>query len=374
MKIGFIGDLILSPDLVIHEKISALLRRNDLNIANLEAPFIREGMRPVLKSGLHQQVSGPGMLHDLNIKAVSLANNHMKDYGPEGIEFTQKVLSQNGIQCFGAGSNLEEALRPARLQLENQSLHIWGFMQRFYSKRHFATAHSGGTAELKRELMIRELESSDADIKIVYNHWNLELESYPEPVNKDLAEALSRHSNVVVGSHPHCIQGIQTAGNALIFHSLGNFSMPALEYSGTTLVEYPEMSRESMIITVDLEATKPQYDIHPITLDRSGSVVSMPDQEKRRQILSRIQTLSEPLAPGYKNYRHFYKQHRKRKLMPIQVKNPYLNRLRLFAYFSFIGMLQFAEGKLARFLSKIGWLDRVKRGFSGILDYIHSNR
>ena len=374
MKIGFIGDLILSPGLVIHEKITALLRCNDLNVANLEAPFIQEGMRPVLRSGLHQLVSGPGMLHDLNIKAVSLANNHMKDYGQEGIEFTQQLLAQEGIQFFGAGSNLEEALRPARFEFENQSLNIWGFMQRFYSKRHFATAHSGGTAELRKEHMIRQLDNSDADIKIVYNHWNLELESYPEPVNKDLAEELARHSTVVVGSHPHCMQGFQTAGNALIFHSLGNFSMPALEYSGTTLVEYPEMSRESMMVTIDLGGTTPQYDLHPITLDRSGSVVSVPDQEKRKQILSRIQTLSEPLALDYKNYRRFYRQNRKRKLMPTQVKNRFLNRVRLFSYFGFLRMLHFAERNLARFLSKIGWLDRVKRWFSGILDYIHSNR
>ena len=374
MKIGFIGDLILSPELVIHEKITALLRGNDFNVANLEAPFIHKGKRPVLKSGLHQLVSDPGMLHDLNIKAVSLANNHMKDYGPEGIELTQKVLSQHGIQFFGAGSSLEEAIRPAKLQIENQSLHFWGFMQRFYAKRHFATAHSGGTAELKRELMIRELDSSEADIKIVYNHWNLELESYPEPVNKDLAEELARHCTLVIGSHPHCIQGIQTSGNALIFHSLGNFSMPALDYSGTTLVEYPEISRESMIVTITLEGKKPHYDIHPITLDRSGSVVSCPDKEKKKQILSRIDTISEPLALGYKNYLHFYKQNKKRKLMPTQVKNRYLNRFRLFSYFSFIRMLQFVEGNLARFLSKIGLLGPVKRWFSGILDYIHSNR
>jgi len=374
MKIGFIGDLILSPKLVIDEQITALLRRNDFNVANLEAPFIKKEMHPEMRSGLHQLVSGPGMLHDLNIKAVSLANNHILDYGPEGIEFTQQVLAQHEIQFFGAGSSLEEALRPARLLLDNQSLDIWGFMQRFYSKRHFATSHSEGTAELKKEAMIRELESSDADIKIVYNHWNLEMESFPEPVNKDLAEELARHSTLVVGSHPHCIQGIQTAGNALIFHSLGNFSMPALDYSGTTLIEYPEISRESLIITVALDGTPPPYDIHPIILDRSGTVVSSPDKEKRAQILSRVHRLSEPLALGYNHYRQFYKQNKTRKLMPTQVKNRHLNRFRLFSYFSFIRMLQFVEGNLARFLRKIGLLDRVKRWFSGILDYIHANR
>jgi len=374
MKIGIVGDLILSDHLKIDNKLLDILQSTDLNIANLEAPFIRKGMKPVLSTGLHQLATDCKMLHQLNIKAVSLANNHMCDFGIEGVSITRQMLSDQGIAHFGAGNNLEEALCPAELSIDGRSIAVWGFMQRYASGRHFATSGSGGVAEWHKKLVMPALKDSQADIKIIYNHWNQEFENYPEPVNKLLAEEAARYCNLLIGSHSHCLQGIQSMGQSNIFYGMGNFSMPALEYAGASLIEYPEISRDSMILVLDLDEADPGYNIHPIRVDQSGCLISDPPMEEALRVQSHLQTISEALQKDYASYRKFYKAHKQRKLLPTQVRNQHLNRLRLWFYYRADRLIRYSEKNIASLLNRAGLLNFVKRRMSSLLDYLHSNR
>ena len=374
MKIGIVGDLILSDRLKIDQALLDILHGTDLNIANLEAPFVRKGMKPELKAGLHQLVKDCKTLKQLNIAAVSLANNHICDFGPSGLEMTRQVLNDHGIFHFGAGSNLEKALQPAEINLLNSRIHCWGFMQKYASGRHFATMRKSGVAELRRNLILPELLGSDAPVKIVYMHWNQEFESYPEPVNKLLAEELSQHCNLIVGSHSHCLQGIQSANQSLIFHGMGNFSMPALPYAGTTLMEYPPLSRQAMIMIAQLDGTTPDYTIHPIQVDHSGCLISDPAKGEANKIRSHLHSISEPLQEDYKVYRKFYNANKQRRLLPTQVRNRQLNRIRLWLYYGMDRCIRYTERILASLLARMGLLNYVKRRFTRLLDYIQSNR
>jgi hypothetical protein len=374
MKIGIVGDLILSDHLKIDKPLRDILRSTDLNIANLEAPFIREGMKPALKAGLHQLVEDCHILQDLNIKAVSLANNHMCDFGSEGIEITRQVLKDHGIAHFGAGSKLEEALEPAEISIRNKKVALWGFMQRYASGRHFATSASGGVAELRKDQVISVLKESDADIKIIYNHWNQEFENYPDPVNKLLAEEAAQYCDLLIGSHSHCLQGIQSTGKSNIFYGMGNFSMPALEYAGTRLIEYPEISRSSMLVVLNLDEPDPSYTIHPIRLDQSSCLISDPVKAEAEKVHLHLQSISEALQKPYSSYRKFYNANKQRKLLPTQVRNRHLNRFRLWLFYGTDRILRYSERKLAALLNCLGLLGFVKRRISNLLQYLHSNR
>lgn len=374
MRIGIVGDLILSDRMKIDPGLLDILRNTDLNIANLEAPFIRKGMKPVLAAGLHQLTGDCRLLHQMNIRAVSMANNHMCDFGSEGIRFTQQVLDEQGIAHFGAGNNLEEARRPALLTIRNRKVALWGFMQRYASGRHFATSSSAGVAELRKDLVLKTLNESRADVKIIYNHWNQEFEHFPEPFNKLLAEEVARHCQLVIGSHSHCLQGIQPAGQSRIFYSLGNFSMPAMEYAGTRLIKYPGVSRDSMIVELTLHKDDMEYTVHPIQLDENGCLVTVPTEGEADRIRKQLQLISGALQMDYAQYRKFYKKHKQRKLLPTQVRNPYLNRLRLWFFYKADGLVRYSEIKLARILKHMGLLNYMKRRMSRILDYLHTNR
>lgn len=374
MRIGIVGDLILSDQLKVDNSLLDILQSTDFNIANLEAPFIRKGMKPVLSTGLHQLTEDCKLLHQLNIQAVSLANNHINDFGPEGIRITTQMLKDQGIAHFGAGANLKEALCPAELSVNGKKIALWGFMQKYASRRHFATSASAGVAELRRNLIIPALKDSQADIKIIYNHWNQEFENYPEPVNKLLAEEASHYCNLLIGSHSHCLQGMQLNKQSGIFYGMGNFSMPALEYAGASLIEYPEISRDSMIVVVNLDPPGQDYNIHPVQLDKSACLVRDPDRKENERILSRLHLISEALSKDYKSYRRFYKSHKQRKLLPTQVRNPCINQLRLWIFYRTDRLVRYSERNIASLLDRLGLLSFVKRRISGLLDYLHSNR
>lgn len=95
----------------------------DIRIANLEAPIVENPGSPADKVIRMKQPTETALwLKNLKIDAVSLANNHMLDWGKEGLEQTLEFLSQTEIKYTGAGENLEEAMKPVILEVEGRKI------------------------------------------------------------------------------------------------------------------------------------------------------------------------------------------------------------------------------------------------------------
>jgi len=150
--------------------------------------------------------------------------------------------------------------------------------------------------------------------------------------------------------------------------------MPALEYAGTRLIEYPEISRSSMLVVLNMDETDQSYTIHPIHLDQSACLVSSPVKEEAEIVLLHLQGISEALQKPYKTYRKFYNANKQRKLLPTQVRNRHFNRFRLWLYYGTDRMVRNIEMKLPSVLNRLGLLSFVKRRMSSLLQYLHSNR
>ena len=150
--------------------------------------------------------------------------------------------------------------------------------------------------------------------------------------------------------------------------------MPALDYAGTRLIEYPEISRNSMIVIAKLDDADRGYTIHPIHVDQSGCLVSDPVKEEAERILLHLQGISEALKKDYSSYRKFYNSNKERKLLPTQVRNRHFNRFRLGLYYGTDRMVRYTEMKLASVLKRLGLLSFVKRRMNSLLQYLHSNR
>lgn len=374
MKIGIIGDLILSDKLEIDEKIRDLLQSNDINIANLEAPYIRKGFQPEHRFGLHQLVEDCRILHDLNIAVVSLANNHIGDFGSEGIAFTKQILKDNNISSFGAGMDLDDAITPAELVVNNTKIAFWGFMMRFYSKRYYATMTHHGVPQLNKEIILEALSRSDADIKVLYNHWNQEFEFYPEPICKAMAEDISPYCDLIIGSHSHCLQGIQTYNNCLILYSMGNFSMPAEKFHGVTLMKYPDLSLDSMLVVASINPSDIQYAIHQTVLNPEGNNILLADEVGKNRIEDHLSMISWPLNMKNPEYTAFYNKHKKRKIIFTLRKNERINDVLILISKILYSTLKFSEISLAYMLEKLGLLKIVKTRMSKFISYFQSLR
>lgn len=230
MRISFTGDLFLGET----SKNGFDEIRNELDsriIVNLESPFIPEdysGEPEKDKRCLRHDSSKAEYIKDLgDIMAVNLSNNHISDYGNFGIEETKKALSEENLDFFGVGlqndstHNIYETedvvfFSYTRREADQTELHLFNTEDLEGPKRfslHHFKKHSENYPEKKKVVML---------------HWGYENHRYPSPQQRKIARLLvDNGADLIIGNHPHRIQGREKYQRKHIFYSLGNFFFPS---------------------------------------------------------------------------------------------------------------------------------------------------
>jgi len=369
MKIGILGDLIQSPKSIYDSNLLEILNSTDFNIANLEAPFIKKDFIPANKKrGLHQLTNNCNNLHKLNIKAVSLANNHIFDFGLAGLENTIRILESENIDYFGAGSNLTEASKVKEFRIRNKSIALGGYISPYLTP-YIAKKNKPGVAPLKENIIIKALNSSHTDYKLIYNHWPQEFESYPEPLYLDLSKNLINYCDTIIGSHSHCIQGITKLNNKSIFYSLGNFTIPHANYYNIFLKKYPEHCYTSFFIILYFKNNGHiNYQIIPYKINEDGTQILKMTNDDKKLFQNKLNKISLPLQLNYKKYRSFYNSKKYRKFRPTLHKCHFLNLIHLKINSLIIRFIHKFSYLSAKFLDFLGLRKVIRKKFSFILD------
>jgi poly-gamma-glutamate synthesis protein (capsule biosynthesis protein) len=222
--------------------VSQAFAATDLAFVNLECCISSVGT-PV--AGKEYTFRGPadsaGALRDGNIKIVSLANNHSKDYGAAAFLETLVHLRQNGVAWCGAGQNSTEAYTPAVLEAHGKKVAFVAFTG-VVPDGWTATATSPGCAttwDTKRMVAAIKSARATADYVVASFHWGIELATSPNSEQRSLAHlAVDNGADMVLGHHPHVVQGFELYRNRLIAYSLGNFvfSPPRAESARSVMV------------------------------------------------------------------------------------------------------------------------------------------
>ena len=168
------------------------------------------------------------VLHQLGVDAVTLANNHIYDYGKEALLDTLAVLEEAEISYFGAGRTLEEAMAPLYIDVDGKTVALVGASR---AEKHKMTPQATETepgilrcydTELFREAIAEA--KANADFCIAFVHWGTEYSYDLEQVQLDTGkEYLDAGADAVIGSHSHCLQGLEYYDNKPIIYSLGNY-------------------------------------------------------------------------------------------------------------------------------------------------------
>jgi hypothetical protein len=161
------------------------------------------------------------------VNAVSIANNHMLDYGEKALLETMEHLDAASIRHVGAGRSYEEANRPLILDLQGRRVAILAYCLIYSASTRPARGNRPGISDhrLRRILArIRELARSN-HLVIVSLHWGLEYSLYPVPYKRVWARRMVKAgARLVLGHGPHYPQGVETGhGGARVVYSLGNF-------------------------------------------------------------------------------------------------------------------------------------------------------
>lgn len=219
---------------------SAVFAQGDLAFVNLECCLSATGS-PV--AGKEFTFEGPPAatlgMKDAGIDVVSLANNHSLDYGTQAFVDTLTNLKNEGIAYCGAGMNSTEAYSPAVLSAHGKKVAFVAFSN-VVPDGWSATATSPGCAVgFAADKVSRTVADAkaNADYVVASFHWGIELATSPGSEQRSLARtAIDAGADVVLGHHPHVVQGFEVYKNRLIAYSLGNFVFsPPREISAKTL-------------------------------------------------------------------------------------------------------------------------------------------
>jgi poly-gamma-glutamate synthesis protein (capsule biosynthesis protein) len=225
-------------------------READVAMVNLENPLTRSTLsRPNKQFNFKADPEAVQVLTQGGIDIVNLANNHTMDYEEPGLVDTLETLEKAGIHSVGAGRDLTEARRPEILEVKGQRIAYLGY---YDANFHAAGEGIAGTNPLQEEHQQRVAEDIRAirdqvDWVIVNYHWGIELTKYPAEWQIELAHAtIDNGADLVVGHHPHVLQGAEIYKGKPIVYSLGNFI-----FGGNSRTDY-----ETAVLKVSLKADR----------------------------------------------------------------------------------------------------------------------
>jgi len=205
--------------------------RNDLQaVINLECPIIKGGIPEGGKINLKVQENYLADIFGEHLFCVNIGNNHILDYGTEGVASTLNELGRLKVPYFGLNSSSDSRYDPLIINMGGISI---AFISAVCSSTSpllevdntFRISEFDASALIHEIARIRPLVSRI----VVYIHWGMEESSYPDPQDILTARQLIDSGvDIVVGSHAHAPQPVERHGNGIIAYNLGNFIMPGL--------------------------------------------------------------------------------------------------------------------------------------------------
>jgi hypothetical protein len=271
----------------IYGNVLNVLRGSDLRITNLECTLF--GDTPVWKSGAvfkgrPEHIKG---LTSVPFEIVTLANNHVFDYGVDSFEKSLELLDKNSIRFLGAGMSANEAQAPLILNLKSIRIGIINF-----SEGEDLTSAIDGPGvfgwDIDKVTKLTGEIRGKVDIIIVICHCGVEYIAFPPPYVTDAFKRIAdAGANLIIGHHPHVPQGIEIYKGIPLCYSLGNFVF----YQETDLLH----RKMGYLVKAGLSRNGVSG-ISVIPYEIGGTSLALLEGERRSMFFDNLQRISAPLS------------------------------------------------------------------------------
>lgn len=244
------------------EEICNLFAAADYSILNLEGP-LTDSNKGQAKAGpvIKAPASTVNGIKALGIKAVSLANNHVTDYGNEGYCETIKVLEENNIEHIGSGINKDAVNHCKSIQIGEKKICIYCVSETFFNE---PTANKAGAHIYDEYLVcneIKELKRSHDYIIVLY-HGGASYFPYPTPlVRKRMHRMADSGADVISAQHTHCIGCEEYYNNSYLLYGQGNFLFARQK-------SFPQLTKDGLILELTISNDAIAIDKHHIVINK----------------------------------------------------------------------------------------------------------
>lgn len=189
------------------KNVRSIFEEDDLTIVNMEGTLTEETTRVDKQFAFKGDPEYVKILTSSSVETANVANNHSHDYGEKSFQDTVQTLEENGIKTFGYDD-------VAVLEVKGIRVGMFGIYE--------LDDHLERIPQVKQD--IAKLKDQNVDIIVAVFHWSNELVTVPDENQVTLAHlAIDEGADVVVGHHPHVVQGIDEYKGKMIAYSLGNF-------------------------------------------------------------------------------------------------------------------------------------------------------
>lgn len=260
--------------------VRSILEEDDLSIVNMEGTLTEETTRADKKFAFKGPPEYVQILSGSSVEAANLANNHSKDYGSQSFTDTIEHLTNAEVTSFG----YEEV---AILEIKGVKVGLTGIYE--------LAEHLEKKQQVKEN--IAALKQAGAQIIIVNFHWGIEREYKPNATQKALAHlAIDEGADLVIGHHPHVLQGVEKYNGKYIAYSLGNFCFGGnknpsdkdtmiFQQTFTVTKDGVEANDDINIIPCSLSSSSNKNDYRPTPLEG----------DEKNRVMKKIEDYSEGL-------------------------------------------------------------------------------
>lgn len=297
MNIIIAGDIFINEKLkkkaFIDNSVLGLFSSADYRIVNLEAPLTANVPKnKIIKTGPHLCSTAETMipyLKELQIDLVTLANNHIFDYGVTGLEDTLQTCKQYNIHTVGAGLTIKHARATSYRKINGRTLAVVNFAENEWCN---ATDERGGANPydlIENSRQIRQARDS-ADVVLVIIHGGHELYHYPSPrMVKHYRYFAEQGATAVIGHHTHCVSGYEIHQNVPIFYSLGNLLFDSTtSFSGWY---------QGVLLEIKIDAHgQPAWKLIPYSQTKPQQGICIIDKVESQGIFQRINEINKVIA------------------------------------------------------------------------------
>lgn len=268
--------------------LNSVFRNINLHITNLECPLTLSD-RKIMKSGpvIKTEPGRISFLKEANVNIACLANNHIFDYGEEGLKETIRVCELNGIDTAGIVSRADN--KPSYLikEINNKKVGFLNYCEHEFSVRKNGEMGANGYENIKAFYEVNELKSR-CDFVIVIYHGGVEYYPLPRPgIKKIFRYLIDIGADAVISHHTHTISGYEVYKNKPVIYGLGNFYFP---YENE-----PEEWYTGLICELKL-SNEISFALHPVRQSKDFSKIELLAGKEKEEIESKISTLNEIIA------------------------------------------------------------------------------
>lgn len=255
---------------VFPEELRAVIKSADFSFVNFESPVVDDGYRPIPKCGPNLRCTPEAVkaVKDAGFTGVTMANNHILNYGAEGLYKSVECCRKQGLEVVGAGDNLRNAGKVLYLEKEGKKLAVINCCEHEFS---IATDKDAGANPLNpiRQFHAIQEAKQKADYVIVIVHGGHEHYQLPSiRMQETYRFFIDAGADAVVNHHQHCYSGYELYCGKPIFYGLGNF---CFDESGSL----PDSWYNGYLVVLDFHEEKVNYTLYPYMQCKENVAVSL---------------------------------------------------------------------------------------------------